>query len=579
MAQAQRGKRCYLYTRVSTEMQIEGYSLDAQKEVLLNEAKLQRMTVVEVFSDEGKSGKNTTGRPAFREMMHRIETHADDVDYVLVYKLSRFGRNTADVLSNVQLMEDFGVHLYSVEDRIDSADEKGKLMISILASVSEMERENIRVQTMSGRIEKAREGKWNGGQPPYGYTLQNGILVVDEDEAKIIRLIFDKFINGDMSMNQIAKFLNENGYKKKLRQNNTYERFATTFVKNVLDNPVYCGYIAYGRRGSEKVNGKRNEYHIVKKSEYGLYEGQHEALIDREMWEATRYKREQTGIKWEKKHSMEHAHVLSGLLRCPVCGAKMYGVVCRRKRRSGGYYKDMWYYRCKRRIKIEGQSCDYKTHIRQDELNAQVMAVVRQAMSNMEFKETIDKAVGILDDTQELRDELVRLESSKSKDQARKRKVLQKIASLDPDDDAYDSMYDDLQDVIRGYTKSIMEAESQIRKIELALENSQDKEKIETWLRSMIKRVIDGTEDMSQERERDLMHALIESVEVYPEQKKNGLWVKKVVFKFPINIGGQELYTAEIDEPIDEEESFLPNQSHDETVVLLSQRRPTPQST
>ena len=141
-------QNCYLYTRVSTEMQVEGYSLDAQREVLEREAKNRHLNIIEVFADEGKSGKNVAGRPKFQEMMHRIETKQDDVSYVLVYKLSRFGRNAADVLNNVQIMEDYGVHLYSVEDHIDSADEAGKLMISVLASVSEMERENIRIRML-----------------------------------------------------------------------------------------------------------------------------------------------------------------------------------------------------------------------------------------------------------------------------------------------------------------------------------------------------------------------------------------------------------------------------------------------
>ena len=85
-----------------------------------------------------------------------------------VFKLSRFGRNAADALSALQVMQDFGGNLICVEDGIDSSKDVGKLMISILSAVAEIERENIRVQTMEGRIQKAREGKWNGGFAPYG---------------------------------------------------------------------------------------------------------------------------------------------------------------------------------------------------------------------------------------------------------------------------------------------------------------------------------------------------------------------------------------------------------------------------
>ena len=94
-------------------------------------------------------------------MLNNIEDGKDGVDFVLVFKLSRFGRNAADVLSSLQLMQDYGVNLICVEDGIDSSKEAGKLLISIIAAVAEMERENIRVQTMAGREQKAREGNRN----------------------------------------------------------------------------------------------------------------------------------------------------------------------------------------------------------------------------------------------------------------------------------------------------------------------------------------------------------------------------------------------------------------------------------
>ena len=92
-------------------------------------------------------------------------------------------------------MQDYGVNLICVEDGIDSSKEAGKLLISIIAAVAEMERENIRVQTMIGRDQKAREGKWNGGFAPYGYKLENGELVIAEDEVEIIQMIFDRYIH------------------------------------------------------------------------------------------------------------------------------------------------------------------------------------------------------------------------------------------------------------------------------------------------------------------------------------------------------------------------------------------------
>ena len=245
--------KCYIYTRVSTSMQVDGYSLDAQKDKLKRYAEFQEMVIAGEYCDEGKSGKNIDGRPQFLQMLKDIEAMKDKVQYVLVFKLSRFGRNAADVLSSLQRMQDYGVNLICVEDGIDSSKDSGKLMISVLSAVAEIERENILVQTMEGRRQKAREGKWNGGFAPYGYKLENGELLIAEDEAEVIRIIYDKYITTNMGAISIANFLNEHGYKKKIRQNNTLEMFSSNFIMRVIDNPVYCGKLAYGRRKTEKI--------------------------------------------------------------------------------------------------------------------------------------------------------------------------------------------------------------------------------------------------------------------------------------------------------------------------------------
>ena len=352
--------KCYIYTRVSTSMQVDGYSLDAQKDKLHKYADYQDMIISGEYSDEGKSGKSVEGRPQFQQMLSDIESGKDNVDYVLVFKLSRFGRNAADVLSSLQRMQDFGVNLICVEDGIDSSKDAGKLMISVLSAVAEIERENILVQTMEGRRQKAREGKWNGGFAPYGYQLINGELHIAEDEAEIIRIIYDKFANTTMGIAAIATFLNNSGYKKKLRQNKTIEGFSTSFVKGVLDNPVYCGKLAFGRRKNEKIPGTRNEYHIVKQDKYMLNDGIHEAIVPEELWNQVHKKRQETGVANIKTHSLDHEHILSGIIKCPICGSGMYGNVNRKKHPGGGHYKDYFYYACKHRTFVNGHKCTYR---------------------------------------------------------------------------------------------------------------------------------------------------------------------------------------------------------------------------
>ena len=175
----------YLYTRVSTTLQIDGYSLDAQKTKMKTFCDYNEYEIAGEYEDAGKSGKSIEGRVSFNQMMEDIKSGKDGVSYVFVFKLSRFGRNAADVLATLQVMQDFGVNLICVEDGIDSSKDAGKLMISVLSAVAEIERENIHVQTMEGRVQKAREGKWNGGFAPYGYSLIDGKLEVNEEESGI----------------------------------------------------------------------------------------------------------------------------------------------------------------------------------------------------------------------------------------------------------------------------------------------------------------------------------------------------------------------------------------------------------
>ena len=239
--------------------------------------------IVGEYSDEGHSGKNIAGRPEFIRMLEDIEDGKDEVTFVLVFKLSRFGRNAADVLNSLQLMQDYGVNLICVEDGIDSSKDAGKLMISVLSAVAEIERENIRVQTMEGRIQKAREGKWNGGFAPYGYSLEKGELFINEEEAEAIRVIFDQYVHTDIGANGLAKYLENHGIHKIPRQNGKNPLFDAALIRRIIKNPVYCGKIAYGRRKTEKVHGTRNDYKLVEQDDYLLVDGLHEEIVSEEL--------------------------------------------------------------------------------------------------------------------------------------------------------------------------------------------------------------------------------------------------------------------------------------------------------
>ncbi len=541
--------RCYLYTRVSTEIQVDGYSLEAQKERLRKEAEHRGMKVAGEYSDEGKSGKNIKGRPEFQKMLGDIKDGKDKVDYVLVFKLSRFGRNAADTLNSLQYMEDFGVNLLCVEDGIDSAGAAGKLMISVLAAVAEIERENIKEQTMAGRRQKARDGRWNGGFAPYGYKLvhkdgeKGKVLEIDEKEAELVRLIYDKFVNTNMGANGIAKWLNEHGYTKTVRQNGTMPALSAHFVKLVLDNPVYMGKIAYGRRKTEKIEGTRNEFHIVKQAEdaYEIYDGIHEAIVSEEMWYKAYAKRKVTGIKHEKTHSMGHYHMLSGLVRCPECGAKMYGVVNRKKKKgSDEFYKDMWYYKCKNRIKVEGKPCMYKTNIRQDQLNAELIALVRWIVNTSNYKEQVMAAAdGKNDILEELRAEGERLQAERKKVESRKKKLLVKIGSMDADDDLYDELCEDYMKIVHDLTEQIAKIDANLVHNRLVREKAEKQAFSKERYYKVLDWMMNNIEELPEEDQKTVMETFIERIEIFPNREEHGRWLKYVRLQFPLERNGE----------------------------------------
>ena len=556
-----RVQKCYLYTRVSTSMQVDGFSLDAQRDKLRKYAEYQDMVIAGEYSDEGKSGKSVEGRPEFLRMLRDIEDEKDHVSFVLVFKLSRFGRNAADVLTSLQKMQDFGVNLICVEDGIDSSKDSGKLMISVLSAVAEIERENILVQTMEGRKQKAREGKWNGGFAPYGYKLVDGELMVSEDEAEIIRLIFEKYIHTTMGVNGIASWLNQQGYQKKKRQNNTLDAFAASFVKGVLDNPVYCGKLAYGRRKNEKIPGKRNAYHIIKQDSYMLFDGIHEAIVSEEVWNLAQQKRQINGFKREKTHSLDHEHILSGILCCPVCGAGMYGNVNRKRKADGTHYRDYFYYACKHRRTVDGHFCTYKKQWGEDRVNAAVAEVIRKLVQNPKFEEAIRARINARIDTDELEREAEAYRKQLRQVIGAKNKLAQQMDRLDVADPHYDRKYQDMQDRLNRFYDRIEETESSISEVESRI-HSIWQQKISgdnvyqylLYFDRLYERFTDA-------EKKEFLSSFVDRVDIYEDELPDGRFLKHIRFKFPVFYEGEEVRELSWD-----------NETTVETVVLLTHK-------
>ena len=459
-------------------------------------------------------------------------------------------------------MQNFGVNLICVEDGIDSSKDAGKLMISVLSAVAEIERENIRVQTMEGRMQKAREGKWNGGFAPYGYSLIDGKLEVNEEEAVAIRMIFDQYVNTDLGANGIAKYLENHGIHKIARQNGKNPLFDAALIRRIIQNPVYSGKISYGRRRTEKVHGTRNEYRQVKKDDYLLVDGLHEALVSEEVWEQAQVNVAAQAKKYEKvnRDKREKIHLLSGILKCPVCGAGMYGNKSIKKRKDGSNYKDFYYYGCKHRNMTRGHKCDYKKQVHEEMLDASVAEVISKLVSNPKFSDLIRNKINMEVDTSALDQEIENYKIQLRKLYHNKDTILSDMDSLDYEDKHYQRRKTDLENHLYKTYDKIDDAE------ELLVSAKAKK-------RSLLADKITGDNiykalvffdklyaQMNEAEKREFLSQLVDNVQIYEERKENGQWLKSIEFKLPII---EKEFTLSLD-----------NDTQNETVVMLSNKKP-----
>lgn len=552
--------KVYIYTRVSTAMQIDGYSLDAQKARMKAYADFNDYQIVGEYEDAGKSGKSIEGRASFCRMMEDIKSGKDGVAYVLVFKLSRFGRNAADVLSTLQVMQDFGVNLICVEDGIDSSKDAGKLMISVLSAVAEIERENIRVQTMEGRIQKAREGRWNGGFAPYGYRLVDGVLQINEDEAPAIRTIFEQYVNMDTGANGLSKYLETHGFQKLARQNGTSPLFSATLIRAILKNPVYCGKIAFGRRKLEKIHGTRNEYHQVPQENYLLVDGLHEGIVSEELWNAAQVKLLAQSKRYEpvNRSKTEQAHLLSALVKCPICGAGMYSNKCTKRKKDGTPYKSFSYYSCKHRRMQRGQKCDFNKQIQEEVLDNAVVEVIIKLVSNPKFAAMMQEKINSKVDTTAIEQEITAAEKQLRQYYSVKSKIMEEIDTLDPDERHYIIRKSDLDERLYKMYDKIEEAENNLMDAR-AKKQAIEADKITG---DNIYKVLICFEKrynvMNPLERKKLMEHLISEIQIYPERQPNGQWLKSIKFRLPI-----------VEKDID---LCLDNESHTECVLQMTRK-------
>lgn len=283
-----------IYLRVSTDEQAkQDLSIPMQREKLVAYCGIMGWTVYEIYVDEGYSGKNLE-RPGVKRMIKDAKGHKFDT--VLVWKLDRMSRRQRDVM---YLLEDVflanKVNFASVTENLDSSTPAGRAMIGLLAVFAQLERETIVERVNESMVVAARQGRYLGGTPPYGYVHVPGKKNIEPDplQAEIVRVIFGEYVHGKVGIAGIAKKLN----KRKVPPISA-TMWSTQTVRTILSNASYTGKV--------KFKGK-------------TYPGHHEPIIEESVFEEAQKLLE---ARYRPKPIADNGY-LAGIIWCNECGARM----------------------------------------------------------------------------------------------------------------------------------------------------------------------------------------------------------------------------------------------------------------
>ena len=376
-------KRLALYTRVSTiEQSEEGYSIDEQERLLRSWAEKNNYEVYKCYSDRGISGKDIKNRPALKELLKDAEEKKFDM--VISWKINRISRKLADVLKIVDILEKNYITFKSYSEPFETDTPAGKMQFQMMALIGEFERGTIAQNVKMGMCAKAKAGEWCGGRV-LGYDLvpvenQEGAkrrktkLTINEIEARSVRLIFNEYSNGK-GYKAITNQLNKLGYKTKKGND-----FSVGSIREILTNPVYIGKVRYNVRQnwSEKRRRNINANPIIT-------DGVHEPIIDEVLWDKVQAIMESKKGKPSRIYDGEYP--LTGILRCPKCGAGM--VISRTTNKlADGTKKKIAYYCCGA-WKNKGTSVCKSNTIRVDKANEYVFNKISELLSNEKMVKSI----------------------------------------------------------------------------------------------------------------------------------------------------------------------------------------------
>ncbi|SEL78526.1 recombinase family protein [Paenibacillus sp. OK003] len=424
-------KKVAIYARVSTEEQAEhGYSIDAQLDTLRKYCELYGGEIIDEYVDRGVSGKSIKGRYEIQRLLKDAEE--SKFNEVIVWKFNRMARKSIDLLHIVDLLEKNNISFRSFTENFETSTPMGRFALQMMGAVGELERNTIVDNVKMGHRQRAKMGHHNG-KVPLGYKVIAGIgssrdsksvVIIAEEEAVIVRHIFEQYASGH-GLKTIANELNHRGHRTQ-----TGKPFSTTAIRDLLDNPMFLGkirYNCYENWAERRRKGKNKEPILV--------EGHHPPIISQELWDKVQLLREKKATL--PKKGFEGEYLLTGLIRCPECGAAMTASRTVNRSKNGEKITRM-YYSCGR-FRSQGSAVCHANSVRKVEAEQAVTDRLRQAVVNPEILQRVVRNVNERRSgrIKPLRDELTAVQARITSLEEKKRKYLELYEIDDIDRDMF----------------------------------------------------------------------------------------------------------------------------------------------
>ena len=313
--------RVTYYARVSSEKDEQLNSLGNQISYYEDFIKKNpNWTYIEGYIDEGLSAATTKKRENFHRMVD--DGKAGVFDFIITKEISRFARNTLDSISFTRELLNAGVGVFFQNDNINTLDEDSELRLTIMSGIAQDELRKLSSRVKFGHAQAIKKNVVLGNSRIFGYTKDGGRLVIDEDEAPMVRELFELYATGQYSMKQIENLFWEKGYR-----NHNGKKIAHTTMSGMISNPKYKGYYVGNKVKVIDLFTKKQKF--LPPEEWVMFKDETgeivPAIVDEELWEQANkvLKKRSEDVKG-RQGICNHANLLTGKLYCADCGTAYY---------------------------------------------------------------------------------------------------------------------------------------------------------------------------------------------------------------------------------------------------------------